>query len=169
MRLIFNIVAFICLLSVSALYGQPMASIEPAGPLQEVELPLVFQIGEYEESYEHLLGEYPEMLLGICDNDMSVAYDKWIAFLMEIEQHAESIGVDILGVKMWLNVFWDKNGNIQHIAFHLKPNSKNISTKDIENLLTDFATHSHLNVIAEKPFSHYGSATFPTFPRRVNK
>ncbi len=134
---------------------------------QEVKLPLVFQIGEFEASYEQLISDYPNMLLNVCDNNMAVAYDKWTAFLLELEQLAESKAFDILGVKMWINVFWDRDGNVQHIAFHLKPNSKNVSTKELSSLLTEFAKESHMNIRTQSPYSHYGSVAFPIFPRSI--
>jgi len=149
-------------------WGQPLAGIDPVLD-QEVKLPLVFQIGEYEASYEQLLTEYPNMLLTVCNNDMAVAYDKWIAFLMELEQKAEEENLDILGVKMWINVFWDQDGQVQHIAYHLKPNSKNVSTEKIGQLLARFAREHKMNIEATLPYSHYGSVAFPLFPRSVKR
>lgn len=120
--------------------------------------PPVFNIGEHEE----LVIEYDNLLLQACDNDINVAYQSWMHMLASMESHANSIGYDILGVKMWLQVFWDEDGSIEHIAYFLKPNSRNIDTEELNWFLTSFIDSYILPVKADKKFNHYASASFPT-------
>lgn len=129
-------------------------------------LPAVFLIGEYEKEFEELNLEYQVMLLSACENNMDVAYDKWLGLLMQMESFAETNDFDLKGLKCWLNVFWDKDGTINHIAYYLKPNSKNIDLKYLTTFFGQFAKNYTFPVVADTRYSHYGSASFPTFQRR---
>lgn len=125
-------------------------------------LPKVFLLGNHEVQYEKLSAAGTS-LLEVCDDDFNIAHDKWNSLLKEMEAHAEIINYDIKGVKMWLHVFWDETGKINHIAFYLKPNSRNVKTEEMTAFLTDFVNNYHLPVQYENSFSHYSGATFPTF------
>lgn len=124
-------------------------------------LPKVFLLGNHEVAYERLSGEGTS-LLAVCEDDFNVAHGKWNSLLKEMEAHAEMINYDIKGVKMWLHVFWDDNGKINHIAFYLKPNSRNVKTEEMTAFLTDFVNNYHLPVRYADNFSHYSGAAFPT-------
>ncbi len=124
-------------------------------------LPKVFLLGNHEVAYEKLSGE-GSSLLAVCEDDFNEAHGKWNSLLKEMEAHAEMINYDIKGVKMWLHVFWDNNGKINHIAFYLKPNSRNVKTEELTAFLTDFVNNYHLPAQYENNFSHYSGAAFPT-------
>lgn len=124
-------------------------------------LPKVFLLGNHEVAYEKLSGE-GSSLLAVCEDDFNEAHGKWNSLLKEMEAHAEMINYDIKGVKMWLHVFWDNNGKINHIAFYLKPNSRNVKTEELTAFLTDFVNNYHLPAKYENNFSHYSGAAFPT-------
>ena len=91
--------------------------------------PTVFQIGELPTVFESLSDEYSTALLEVCDDDVKRAYAQWSMMLKAMENHAKAKGFNLKGVKMWLKVFWNKDGTIEHIAFHLKPGSKNVDTE----------------------------------------
>ncbi len=94
-----------CLMLVSNLSAQLEADQS-----SKKNLPEVFQIGEHEEAFEALSFTYNTSLLAACDENMDMAYKKWLDMLQSLESFGHSNGVDLNGVKMWLNVFWDKNG-----------------------------------------------------------
>jgi hypothetical protein len=52
-------------------------------------IPTVALIGEYEEAFAALAQENPGILLGVCGNDMDIAYDKWTDMLVAMEDYAE--------------------------------------------------------------------------------
>ena len=130
--------------------------------------PKVFILGEHEKAYEKLNLEYSVMLLTACNGDMESAYQKWISMLNEMEAYATLINYDIKGVKVWLNVFWNVDGSIKHIAYHLKQNSRNIDTAEFTAFLISFINHYKFPLVTQSKYSHYGSASFPTHPRKLN-
>ncbi len=136
--------------------------------LNDATPPKVFILGEHEKAYEQLNLEYSEMLLTACNGDMETAYQKWLSMLNEMEAYASLINYDIKGVKVWLNVFWSKDGTIKHIAYHLKQNSRNIDTAEFTAFLISFINHYKFPLVNNKKYSHYGSASFPTYPRKLN-
>ncbi len=130
-------------------------------------LPKVFIIGEHESKFEILADQYKAMLLTVCEDDIDVAYDRWLGMLKEMEHYATFINYDLKGIKMWLNVFYEPNGKVKHIAYYLKPNSKNVDTEELTAFFSSFINHYTFPLVSELRYSHYGSATFPTMPRRV--
>ena len=130
--------------------------------------PKVFILGEHESAYEKLNIDYSVMLLTACQGDMDLAYQKWLSMLTEMEAYATLINYDIKGVKVWLNVFWSEDGTVKHIAYHLKQNSRNIDTAEFTAFLISFMGKYKFPLINEEKYSHYGSASFPTQPRKLN-
>lgn len=124
--------------------------------------PKIFLIGEQPQVFENLSTDYQKLLLDVCDDDMTKAYGKWIDMLQAMETYADDISFDIKGVKLWLKVFWEKDGTIAHIAYHLKPDSKNVKTKYLSAFLKSFSDNYKTRCEAKDRFSQYSSASFPT-------
>ena len=97
-------------------------------------LPEVFMIGQNELLYEGLVTKCNYPLLTVCQDSMDLAYTKWMQMLSNMEQFAEQSEFDIKGIKIWLNVFWDEDGTIDHLVYFPKPNSRNMDF----TLLTKF-------------------------------
>jgi hypothetical protein len=136
--------------------------------LNDTTPPKVFILGEHEKAYEQLNLEYSIMLLTACKGNMENAYQKWLSMLNEMEAYATLINYDIKGVKVWLNVFWKEDGTIKHIAYHLKQNSRNIDTAEFTAFLSSFINHYKFPLVTDQKYSHYGSAAFPTHPKKLN-
>ncbi len=134
--------------------------------IKEVNLPKVFLIGDFADEFEEVSKEYKTQLLEVCEYDMSRAYFKWLVMLQEMEDMAESIDFDIKGVKMWLKVFWNEDGTIAHLAYFLKPRSRNINKDELTAFLYTFVDQYSFPLEAEQKFSHYGNASFPVVGRR---
>ena len=130
-------------------------------------VPKVFLLGEHEVAFEQFSAIYPAMLLEVCENDMKEAYNKWLGMLQQMEAHSEKVEYDLKAIKVWLNVFWKKDGTIDHMAYYLKPNSKNIDTEKLTLFLISFINNYTPTMQFDQNFAHYGSAAFPTMPRRV--
>lgn len=125
-------------------------------------------IGEDEQHYEYLSMEHQTSLLTVCEQDMTVAFNKWVSMLQEMEAYADLIEYDLKGLKLWLNIFWDDNGKIHHIAFHPKPVSRNTDIAELKAFFSSFMNHYTFPLAADTKYSHYGSATFPLhFQRKV--
>ena len=126
--------------------------------------PAVFQIGEYETQFEGLSFSYNTSLLAACEDNMDLAYVKWLDMLQNMQEFGKSNGVDLNGVKMWMNVFWSKEGKIDHVVYFLKPQSKNIDRRFLDALINEFAEIYQFPMTYPGNFSHYGIANFPVFP-----
>lgn len=127
------------------------------------EIPRAFLIGEYESYYEQLVVEHRDQLLNVCNNSMEKAYTNWTDVMVDLEQFADSRDFDIKGTKVWINIFWNADGTVRHIVYYPKPNSKNMDFQLLSDLLSDFAASYQFVISFDRPFSHYGSSSFPTF------
>ncbi len=126
----------------------------------EQPLPTVFLLGESDNSYSELVAGQTT-LLEVCDNDMNFAYHKLLGMMKEMESYATEVNFDLKGVNAWMHFFWRPDGSIEHIGFHLKPNSKNVPTDRFKAFLDGFAKNYKLNLKYSKNFSHYSSFSFP--------
>jgi len=132
-------------------------------------LPSVFMIGENEAAYNKMLSVQPDLLMSVCNDDMIEAYNVWLNFLVEMEKFALENDVDINGIKIWINVFWEVDGSVKHIAFYPKPNSKNMEYEYVKVLFSQFIEQYNSELKNDKLFCHYGSASFPSFITTSNK
>lgn len=139
--------------------GQEVVSF---GKKPELILPKVFVLGEHEVEYEQLMLKYNESLLTVCDNDMKLAFGKLMSMFQEMETYAEQLQYDINGVRIWVHLFWDEKGMIQHIGYHLRPNSKNVNNTEFTAFLEDFVEAYRFPLNTTKKYSLYTSTSFPT-------
>ena len=122
-------------------------------------------IGENEKEYEQMMTECSTPLLFITNNSMDEAYKLWTKMLAKMEADASEQGIDIKGVKVWMNLFWEADGSIKKIVYYPKPNSKNMDFDQLTSFLQIFADSYVLDISHSTCFSHYGSATFPVFTK----
>jgi hypothetical protein len=128
-------------------------------PAQE-ELPPVFVLGEFDKQYEAIMSDYASLLTA-CDEDMKIAFDKLVSMMKEMEAYAKLTGYNLDGIKLWVHIFWRKDGSIEHLGFHLKPNSRNVEPVELKNFLVGFMTQYKFPLTAPKKFSHYTTFSFP--------
>ena len=159
MQIIKNITYFILFISFCAnLTAQPSSD-------QDVVLPKVFIIGEYEHMYENMVSVCNNHLLEVCDGSMDDAYNVWLTMLSEMEDYAKEKSFDINGIKMWLTAYWNEDGTIKHLVYYPKPNSRNMDFELLSEFLQEFAKIYTLPKESDKCFTHYASASFPTFAK----
>lgn len=139
-------------------YGQ---SVETTIPV-----PNVFLIGEHEDQYLALSQQYPATFMSVYHDDIDQAYRSWTNILMDIEDYSNDISFDIKGVKLWINLYFNQDGTIAHLAFFPKPNSRNVPVEHLTAFFKNFVRDYQLQVKAEKGFQHSASAGFPTFFHR---
>lgn len=133
---------------------------------QSDDLPTCFMIGEHEKEYEKIVSHCNTMLLSVSDNSMENAYGHWTTMLKDMESYSDEIGYDLKGIKVWINVFWEEDGSIVNIVYYPKPNSRNTDFSKLTNFFTSFIDRYQFEVKGNKCFSHYGSASWPTFAQR---
>ena len=124
MKLLLNILIFMSM-SLPAGYAQSASGTDSSS-----KVPTTFLISEDDNAYGELVSNTPTSLLEVCDDAMDVAYKKWIFMLADMEDMAAEEGFEIRGLKIWINVFWNADGSIDHIVYYPKPSSKNIEYKE---------------------------------------
>ena len=121
-------------------------------------------IGENEKEYEQMMSECSSSLLYIADNNMEEAHDIWTKMLSDMTIKADDQGLDIKGVKLWINLFWEADGSIRKIVYYPKPKSKNMDFDQLTLFFQSFAEDYNLDIDYESCFSHHGTAAFPVKP-----
>jgi len=138
--------------------------------IEKSNLPLAFLVGENEKEYAELINQYPASLLSVSKDSMELAYENLMQLLYDMEQHSKKVNFDLRGIKIWLNVFWDKDGRINYISYYPKPNCRNMDFKKLTAFFIDFIKHYKPRLKADKNFALYGSARFPSYAERyLNK
>ena len=140
--------------------GNSQTSQPPSA--QYFSLPNVFKLGEHSQLYESILPGY-QTLLEACDGDMKVAHGKLYSMMKEMEAFAVLMDFDLKGVKAWMHFFWQEDGSIEYIGFHLKPNSRNIDNAEMNAFLKHFTEHYRFPLTTNMKFAHYSSFSFPVF------
>ncbi len=130
-------------------------------------LPRVFILGEHAKAYDALTQQYShhQMLLDKCNNDMAMAYGKWMSMLKEMEAYASQVNYNLDGLKLWLNVFFDKDGHIEHIAFYPKTASRVVPLDELKAFFKKFAEDYKFPLQSDEAYVHFGHAAFPTAPK----
>jgi len=136
---------------------------------QQTSLPKVFLLGADEALYESVTSNYNETMLTACGGNMEVAMSKWLGMLQEMESYAKKVRYDLKGLKMWMHVFWDTDGSINHIAFRLRTDSRNVRNEEIMAFFNSFMNRYKFPVTYGQRYSHYVGVTFPTFVERAEK
>jgi hypothetical protein len=158
-----KLLPIVFVLSFLCLSNTYVSDIEKTKPSKK---PRVFLIDENEILYEELTTEYNTFLLTACDNDMNKAINVWNKTLEQMQNYAIrwNYNEKIVGVKIWIRLFCNKKGRIQHIAYAVKPGSRNVDTEIFSKFLERFLRVYRLNVRTNKKFSHYHSISFPIKP-----
>ncbi len=120
-----------------------------------------FFIGDHESYYHQLTSNHRSSLLEASDNSMSASYENWTKLMKELETFCFEKHMDIRGTKLWINVFWNKDGNIENIVFHPKHNSKKLDYHQLKSLFTLFIQEAPTQIAFDQSYAHYGSASFP--------
>jgi hypothetical protein len=133
--------------------------VEGAQPLRQT----VFMLGQNEDQYTEIIRDYPANLLSVSGDSMEKAYEHWMQLMLDMEDHAEKMGFDLKGLKIWINVFWNREGQIDYITYYPKPNCKNIPFDTLTAFFKDFIRDYQSGISTQLNYSHYGSASFPSF------
>lgn len=130
-------------------------------------LAAVFQIGDHTEAFEQLFLKYNH-LASQLDQDHERAYAYWTDMLQKMDMYSEEVGVDLDGLQLLLYAFWAPNGQLEHLAYFLKPNSKYIDEVTLNGFFQGFMKTYRLPVTLEKPTYLFTHAAFPTVAKRLS-
>lgn len=148
------------LIAITLALSLDFASAQPVATGYSV--PSVFLIGEYEDQYFALTKAHPAIFMSAYNNDIDKAFRGWSNMIMDIEDYAGRVQFDLKGVKLWLNLYFNSDGTIRHLAFYPKPNSRNMPVDDLADFFKDFIAQYRLPVKSQKAFHHSASAGFPS-------
>ena len=157
---------YLFVLSSLLIFSSVAVSAQPAASQDVIQngasLPRVFLLGDFDGTpFDQLKSNHETTLYSACHNDAEAAYYCWVHLLKHLETFAQKSNYDITGVKMWLYVFWNKDGTVSNIAYFLKPNSRFVKTEDLTPILAAFCKSYKLPLVADKNYSNYNSASFP--------
>ncbi|MDZ4708938.1 MAG: hypothetical protein SH818_11115 [Saprospiraceae bacterium] len=163
--------AIIYMLFVGCLMSFDIQASAGPEPLTEVpgsfmdSIPPVFLIGQYSEECEKLNLQQVS-LLQVCQDEVLLAYDKWMYMLADLNDLSSQFGIDLKGCKFWFSVYYHKDGTIKHFSYFLKPGSKKIDAAVFNPLLLTFISNYKMPIAADQDYSNYGSAVFPIAYRK---
>jgi len=127
----------------------------------EEAIPKVLTIGENEGFTNRLSAEFPKTLLSASGNDVDLAFRRWMNILQEIQNFSNKSGFDIKGSRMWLNIYFQADGSIKHIAYYLQPTSRNIPEPEMKGFFSAFINQYKPKFNPNLVCGHSGSASFP--------
>lgn len=109
-------------------------------------IPKVFIKGEREKLENLLDQQYPQQLIRVFNNEAQPAFSAWANMLLEMEKFSESSGFDIKGIKAFATFYFDRYGNIRHIAYSLKGPSRYFKPEELDKFFRQFMTHYRMQV-----------------------
>ena len=137
--------------------------------LKAQDAPKVFMLGKQEKAYEELTKTYKQTLLEACDNQIEVAFEKWLDMMQDMEAYADQVDYNIDGLKLLLHIFWNEDGSIAHLGYFMRPNSRNVNKAELSAFFSSFIRQYKFSVSSDRKFMHYTKASFPTFDERAQR
>lgn len=159
-------ISIFLILFLYSLQGGAQLDGNPARLQDQPNLPRVFMIGEYEKPYEIMSASFDKLLVNIYKDDVDKAYDAWTTVLVRMEEYSKVVSFNLNGLKLWMNVFFNMDGSIQHIVYFPKPNSRNMEFEQLTNFFISFCKVYHFKDEIPEKCSHFGSASFPSFAKK---
>lgn len=142
------------------------------GLFSQNQLPTAFELGQVDEkAYEALAQAYNQSLLEVAGYDMTKAFDQWVDLMKQADAYAAKINYDLKGIQAFLQIFWAPDGSIEHIGYLLRPESRNFTDKQKQELtafFSSFARNHSISLTSSKKFNHYTEVTFPTVVEKAN-
>ena len=86
-----------------------------------------------------------------------------------LESFAAQKKFDLTGVKLWVYIFWNKSGGIDHFAYYPMPQSRNVKTDELTKLLNEFAPTFKMQLKIDRPYSNYNHIAFPLSVENIAK
>jgi hypothetical protein len=119
-------------------------------------------MGEFEREYEKTKESYTTTLLGTCNGNTDLAFEKWMRLMLTMEAYAKDINYDINGIKMWIEVGCEPDGNIKYLSYALKPNSRFVEENELTGFLTSFVMKYKFSTTSQRFFINT-HASFPIY------
>jgi hypothetical protein len=132
-------------------------------------IPRVFIKGQNEKLEEILNQHFPKQLLYAYKDDSQNAFAAWARMVWEMQKFGEDKGFDVKGLKAFATFYYDRKGNIRHIAYSLKGNSRYFKSEDLDRFFKLFMNYYKLPDIKSKyNFQHEFTLSLP-YPRIIER
>jgi hypothetical protein len=132
-------------------------------------IPRVFIKGQYEKLEEILNQQFPKQLLYAYSDNTQNAFSAWAKMVWEMQKFGESTGFDVKGLKAFATFYYDKKGNIRHIAYSLKGTSRYFKPEELDKFFKQFMAFYKLPDIKTKfNFQHEFTLSLP-YPRLTER
>lgn len=117
-------------------------------------IPKVFIKGQ-SERLEDLLGQqFPKQILYAYNDNVQAAFAACARMVLAMEKYGNETGYDVRGIKAFVTFYFDRKGNIRHIAYSLKGNSRYFKPEDLERFFRQFMANYRLPVSSKYNFQH---------------
>ena len=130
------------------------------------DIPRVINASNNSDLLDQLSATYKSSLFNASDTSVAKTIQNWKHLLAAMEIYSEQINFDLKGVKLWIKVFWAKDGSIDHISYLLSDKSINIALVDLEAFLSSFIKNYTLPEEHKQLFSHDARIRFPLYLMR---
>jgi hypothetical protein len=112
-----------------------------------------------------------QTLIGASQNDFDKARSAWIDLLEDMEAYADRIDYPLHGVKVYLHLYCDPQGNILHLGFLPAPESRFLPKAEIRAFFSSFVRHHQFPLEAEsrRAFKYNSKVSFPLYPRLISQ
>ncbi|HMW38912.1 MAG TPA: hypothetical protein PKD30_08095 [Saprospiraceae bacterium] len=127
----------------------------------KIALPNSFLIGEHELAYDAILERYAKGLVAICGNDNDKAFMIWSSILADLVEFSKANNIELNGLKLWMNIFFNDNAGIDYIVYYPKPNSKNMDFDKLTELFINFCRSYKMKVKLGERCILNANASFP--------
>ncbi len=117
-------------------------------------IPKVFIKGQSEKLEELLNQQFPKQILAVYNDDVNASFSACARMVLDLEKYGEQTGFDIRGIKAFTTFYFDRKGNIRHIAYSLKGNSRYFEPEALERFFRQFMNVFHLPINAKYNFQH---------------
>lgn len=132
-------------------------------------LPKIINATQNSAALEELSNQYQSSLFSASDTNFVTTINNWRGFLQLMEEYSETIDFDIRGVKVWMKIFWAKDGTIDYLVYALSDRSINIDVIEWEAFLRSFVRNTKLPIKFHRGFTYDGRVMFPLSYKHPSK
>ncbi len=128
--------------------------------ISKINLPSSFLIGENEQAYDGILLQYSRGLVDLCGGTEKT-FDIWTRVMADLEEFSKKNDMDLRGLKLWMNMFFNNAGGIDYIVYYPKPNSKNMEFEKLTRLFSAFCKEYRTSFVVGEKCMLNATVSFP--------
>ena len=127
----------------------------------DAELPRIFVLGANEKAHMEVDSAYTESLLNASQNNMRAAQRSWLNLLVSMEDYAHQIKFPLDGIKVYIHLYCDGTGKINHLGFLPLADSRNVPMPELRAFFSSFTRHNDFPASPCPRFKFNSKVDFP--------